>query len=299
VGCVLMESKLRTDLEELFSSGGYSVMALENAQNAILEKNVGKALNAITNGSFFLRRLDEFIDVYEDFIASVDRKFGVAVGVSLETMKRLSTELKNDLKNIIINISTDKNDLASQIIADSIKSAKLLERNIAIIYAVPNLIDLSKLDHKDWKRIGKLGIHYRGKVFLSYAFRDKEPAKDENQKFVDYLIKPLLNLLDIEPITARSHLNVQENLEEGIMALILDSDGIIGFFTVNDPTQNIEHEISFDDTKIVAICKEEGANYASMRRAKLQIDFKRSEPSQLLLDLIKALKEKKFFSLKV
>jgi hypothetical protein len=293
-----LESKLSADLEELFRDGDVVVMAMENAQAFLSKKEIGKALQNINRTNIFLSDMQNFLDLYGNFIVSLDQKFGTNINESCILVRKLGTEVRNDLKNISINISTGRISFAVDIIADSLKKGPLLEEHIAKIYAIQHVIDFSKLAHKDWKEVGKAGVHYRSKVFLSYAYRDKDQTKDENQKFIDYLIKPLLNLLDIEPVTARSHLHVQDNIEEDTIALVSECDGIIGFYTLNDATENVEHEVS-NNVNIVAICREEGANCPSMRRTKLQFDFSGKEPSQLLLQIVNALKEKELFKLKI
>ena len=147
---------------------------------------------------------------------------------------------------------------------------------------LPYLIDYSKLSSKDWKMIGVAGIHYRSKIFLSYYFRNDDPKKDENQKMIDYYIKPALELLGIEPVTARDYLKPQELIDDRIIGLIEDCDGIIGFYTKGDSIENVEHEISRNDN-VVAICKEEGAKAPSMRLSRLLINFKRDEMGDCLI----------------
>lgn len=293
-----MESKLGDNLEELFRAGDVVVTAMGNAHTFLLKKEIGKALRCISAVKLFLGDLQNFLDLYGDFIGSLDQKFGTNVNESCILVRKLDTEIGNDLKTIAINISTGRISFAVEIITDLLKKGSLLEEHIAKIYAIPHIIDFSKLTHEDWKKIGKAGVHYRSKVFLSYAYRDKDQTKDENQKFIDYLIKPLLNLLNIDPVTARSHLHLQDNIEEDTIALVSDCDGIIGFFTLNDATENVEHELS-NNGNVVAICREEGASCPSMRRTKLQFDFNRKEPSQLLLQIVNALKEKELFKLKI
>jgi hypothetical protein len=114
---------------------------------------------------------------------------------------------------------------------------------------------------------------------LSYAFRDRNPTNDSNQKLIDYYIKPLLEILDIEPVTARSHLKSQDLIDDDVIALVKECDGIIGFYTFNDPITNIEHEVAHSR------CNEEGAESPKMRKSRLQINFTREETGRLVLTL--------------
>ena len=81
--------------------------------------------------------------------------------------------------------------------------------------------------------------------------------KNENQRMIDYYVTPLLKLLNIKGVTARGHLKPQELVDDKIVTLIEDCDGIIGFYTKKDDVSNIEHELSKNDN-IVAICLEKG-----------------------------------------
>ena len=162
------------------------------------------------------------------------------------------------------------------------------------IIPLPHVIDYSKLSNKDWRMIGVAGIHYRTKVFLSYYFRDADPKKDENQKFIDNYVKPTFQLLNIEPVTARGHLKPQELIDDKVMELVENCDGIIGFYTKDDSVENVEHELSGNDN-IVAICREEGARAPSMRLSRLLIDFKRDEMGNFLIEMIGILKDRSLF----
>lgn len=181
---------------------------------------------------------------------------------------------------------------------DFIDDLERLESEFSVICTLPHVVDYSKLSNRDWRMIGVAGIHYRSKVFLSYYFRDIDPRKDENQKFIDYYVKPTLKLLNIEPITARDYLKPQQLIDDKATELIIDCDGIIGFYTKGDSIENVEHELS-KNRNIVAICREVGAKAPSMRLSRLLINFKRDQVGDLLIQLIEVSKRKGLFRLVV
>lgn len=293
-----MKTQFDSDLYLLVRDGDIITTALGNAKGFLKGKQMGKALSSTDFANDCLCNIQEFLDKYESFLQSIDQKFGTKFEQICNSARKLITETQNDLKNISINISVERIDIAGQILNESVGKAAALENELARIATLPHIIDFSKLTHYEWRKVGVAGTHYRSKIFLSYPFRDSDPTKDENQKFMDYLIKPLLNLLNIEPVTARSHLHSQECIEENTIALIADCDGIIGFYTADDPIENVEHELA-NNENVIAICKEEGAKSPTMRRSRLQLDFRRNEPSQLLIQIISALKDKQMFKLAV
>lgn len=293
-----MKTQFDSDLYFLVRDGDAVTTALELTKHYLTDKKMGKVLQRTKTANDFLYGIQGFLGKYESFLQSMDQKFGTEFEQICNSARKLITETQNDLKNININISVERIDIAGQILNESIGKATALENELAKISTLPHIIDLSKLTHDDWRKVGVAGIHYRSRIFLSYPFRDSDPTKDENQKFMDYLIKPLLNLLNIEPVTARSHLHLQERIEENTIALIADCDGIIGFYTADDPIENVEHELA-NNENVIAICKEEGAKSPTMRRSRLQLDFRRNEPSQLLIQIISALKDKQMFNLLV
>jgi hypothetical protein len=272
--------------------------AFQNAKNSLKRKQIGRALQSIANAKDFLSMPQSFLSKYEGFLQSMDQKFGTAFKKMCDSGKKLITEILADIKSVSTNISRNKTDIAQPFLDESFQKPDSLESVLGKIATLPHIIDFSKLTHDDWKKIGVAGVHYRRKVFLSYPFRDNDITKDENQKFMDYLIKPLLTLFNIEPVTARSHLRSQEHIEEDTLALVAECDGIIGFYTTGDAIENVEHELA-NNQNVIAVCKEEGAKSPSMRRSRLQLDFKRNEPSQLLLQIAKALKDKEMFILAV
>lgn len=293
-----MKTQFDSDLYLLVQAGYTVTTVLGNAQRFLKDKKMGKALQSTSAANDFLCNIQRFLGKYESFLQSIDQKFGTKFEQICNSARKLITEIQNDLKNININISVERIDIAKQILNESTGKAAALENELAKITTLPHIIDFSKLTHDEWRKVGVAGVHYRSRIFLSYPFRDSDLTKDENQKFMDYLIKPLLNLLNIEPVTARSHLHLQECIEENTIALIADCDGIIGFYTADDPIGNVEHELA-NNENVIAICKEEGAKSPTMRRSRLQLDFIRNEPSQLLIQIISALKNKQMFNLAV
>jgi hypothetical protein len=269
-----------------------------NAKNNLKRKQIGRALQSIANAKDFLSINQSFLNRYEGFFQSIDHEFGTDFKKMCDSSKKLTTEILAVIRNVSTNVSMDKTDIAQPFLDEAFQKTESLESVLGKIATLPHIIDFSKLTNVDWRKIGVAGVHFRSKVFLSYPFRDNDPAKDENQKFMDYLIKPLLALFNIESVTARSHLHSQEHIEEDTLALVAECDGIIGFYTTGNPIENVEHELA-NNQNVIAVCKEEGANSPSMRRSRLQIDFIRNEPSQLLLQVAKALKEKEMFKLAV
>ena len=293
-----MTTQLNDDLYRLIQNGSIIKDALANAQGFLNEKKMGNALTSLGNAIDFSHAVQAILNKYEGFLESIDQKFGTDFKQACNSAKKLITEIVADIKNTCINISTGKTDIAQSIMKSPIRNQATLENELGKIRSLPHIIDFSKLSHHEWKEIGIPGVHFKSRIFLSYPFRDKDPTKDENQKFIDYLMIPLLNLFNIESVTARTHLQSQEQIEENTIALVADCDGIIGFFTTGDSIENVEHELA-NNPNVVAICREEGANPPSMRRSRLQLDFRRNEPSQLLLGIAKALKDKEMFRLYV
>lgn len=294
----MLKTSLESDLHDLIQYADTLRTALSVAQGFLKDNQIGKALRYMTTVENFSGYIRGFFDQYDSFLQSMDEKFGNNFAQSSKSARKMITEIATDSRNVCSLVSKGKIDAAASMLKESSKIVTMLESELGKIAALPYIIDFQKLTHADWRRIGVAGVHYRSRVFLSYSFKDKDPTKDANQQFMDNLIKPLLYLFNIEPVTARSHLHSQENIEESTIALVADCDGIIGFFTAGDSIENVEHELANNDN-IIAICKEEGANSPSMRRSKLQIDFIRNEPSQLLLQLANGLKDKEMFRLAV
>ena len=113
---------------------------------------------------------------------------------------------------------------------------------------------------------------------------------------IDYYIKPLLNSLNIVPLTFREYLRPQDLMDEKNKELVKSANGIIGFYTYDDKIENIEYELSLNEN-IIAICIEKGARSPSLRRARLQIGFSREKMADILLRLLQTLKERNLFNL--
>lgn len=245
-----------------------------------------------------LSRLCDFLEKYDVFFERVNKKFSINI-VGCNSAKVNLREIRTRLQQITTFVSQKKFDFADTIYEETMEYYKRFIENLAEISIIPYQIDFSKLDNRDWRTIGLAGIHYRSKVFLSYPFRDDDPKKDENQILIDYCIKPLLNLLNIEAVTARGNLKAQDLIDNDIINLVKECDGIMGFYTKGDDIANVDHELSNNDN-IIAICLEEGANTPSMRLSRLMINFNRTTGiGDLLLGLTESLKNKKMFSLRI
>lgn len=230
-------------------------------------------LNSISTA---LDQMHSFLLKHNDFFRVVDKKFGTHTMKFSESSMRAISDMRNQLDQMLIFLSQNKSKAAKEIFKNFVSNWKSLIDQLSGISILPQKIDYSKLSNKDWRMIGVAGIHYKSKVFLSYFFRDADPKKDENQKMIDYYVKPTLDLLDIEPVTAREYLKPQELINDRIVELIEDCDGIVGFYTKGDSVENVEHELS-RNPNIVAICKEEGAKVPSMRLSRLLINFRRDQ----------------------
>jgi hypothetical protein len=255
-------------------------------------------LPSLNRESQILDRFYDFLDEYGDFLDILDRKFSIEVANALKLCRRIIGDLKTSILQMKTAVSQSNWDSAKTCSDDIEKNVVSFRETFGIISTVPERIDYSKLGPEDWKLIGIPGLHYPAKVFLSYHWRDKNPNKDTNEMMITAYIKPMLQLLDIEPVTLRDHLRPQDQVEDRATQLIGGSDGIIGFYTTKDSVGNVEHELS-QSHNIVAICAEIGATTPSMRRARWQIEFSREQMGDLVLELAKALKEKKLFRLAI
>lgn len=254
--------------------------------------NMIQSLNSISES---LNEMHNFLLKYDDFFEVLDKKFGTNSMKCNESSKGIVTDMKRDIQQMVTFSSQRKMEVCRQILENFHHERKSLKKNLEVVFTLPNIIDYSKLSNKDWRMIGVAGIHYRSKVFLSYFFRHANPKKDENQKMIDYYVKPTLELLNIKPVTSRDHLKPQELIDARIMELIEECDGIIGFYTKEDRVENVEHELSGNDN-VIAVCKEEGAKVPSMRLSKLLINFERDGMGNFLIDLIRVLKDRKLFT---
>lgn len=290
------ESEFKRELDGFLSS----MFWLQNIAGMLptdIDRRDVVRISTTTNAALrYLENMFAFLLKYNEFFQILANKFGVDVKVC-ETAKQNIVRLKSDFTQILMNISQTRFDLSKNILEEVNKDLYELGSCVSTISTYPYKIDYSKLTNSDWRVIAIPGIHYRSKVFLSYPFRDAAPQKDENQKMIDYYIKPLLKLLNIEPVTARDYLKPQELIDDKILALVKECDGIIGFYTRDDEISNVEHELS-GDISVIAICVEEGAKSPLMRRPRLMINFDRQAyMANLVLNLIDALKERKMFEL--
>lgn len=294
--------KKKTKFEEELSRTSSDFITIDTAIILCRGKDISEiAMNAFFNLSVISNRLNsmhDFLIKYNDFFKILDKKFGTSSMKSVESCTKIVVVMKKEVEQIVTFLSQKKFKVAEGILGDLSDSFEHLQNDFSVISALPYKIDYSKLSNKDWKMIGVAGVHYKSKVFLSYYFRDADPRKDENQKLIDYYVKPTLKLLNIEPVTARGYLKSQELIDDKVTELIEDCDGIVGFYTKGDSIENVEHELS-KNSNIVAICKEEGAKAPSMRLSRLLINFERDQIGYFLIQLIGCLKNKGLFRLVV
>lgn len=292
----------KTQFEEELFKVSDSLTTVELAILLIERHDISKkVMNALSNLSYasrFLNQVHDFLLKYNDFFEILDKKFGTNSIKSAESSKKIIGTMKKEAEQFVNFVSQKKFKPAEEILGDFVSNLNRVKSDFSAISTLPYIIDYSKLSNRDWRMIGVAGIHYRSKVFLSYCFRDADPKKDENQKLIDYYVKPTLELLNVKPVTARGYLKSQELIDDKATELIEDCDGIIGFYTEGDSVENVEHELS-KNLNIVAICKEEGAKVPSMRLSRLLINFKRDQMGYFLIELISVLKDKGLFRLVV
>jgi hypothetical protein len=292
----------RTRFEEDLSGVSSNVESmstiLEIIQKEIQEK---QTISIMTTIDLVFRHVDEmenFLLKYSNFLRRLDEKFGTEFSKSGGTAMNAVTEMKTSLHQIQMFIAR-KDFAAAESIAKTIRHGlPSLISSWENTMTIPHVIDYGKLSNEDWKMVGVAGIHYRSTVFLSYPFKDTNPKEDQNQRFIDDYIIPLLELLNLKPVTARGSLKTEELIDDRISELINNCDGIIGFYTSGDSVENVEHELS-KNSNIVALCKEDGAKIPSMRLARLMINFSRDRVGDLFLELIQVLKDKRLFALVV
>ena len=295
-----LEKKTEFEQELLNASDSIStvgtVILLIEAQ--VKRKEIINIMRNLRDGLYFLNKIHDSLLRYNDFLEILDKKFGTnSMKHNKSSMKTIG-DMKKEIGQMLTLVSHGKLKVAEEIFKSFASNFRSLKKNLAVICKLPYIIDYSKLSNRDWRMIGVAGIHYRSKVFLSYHFRDPDPKKDENQQLIDYYVEPTLELLNIESVTARGYLKPQELVDDRIIELIEDCDGIIGFYTRNDSVENVEHELS-KNPNVIAICKEEGARVPSMRLSRLLIDFKRDQMGDFSLQLIRALKDKGLFRLMI
>ena len=288
------ETQFEQELSSLATQiSGINIM-LELVETCITERKIMDTIFYLKQIFLRLDTLHNFLLKYNDFFGILNQKFGTDSMKCNEASKKLIGDMKKEVNQVIIFVSQRKFKTAEEISKNLLTNSASLSKNFEAIFILPHKIDYSKLSNKNWRMIGVAGIHYRSKVFLSYYFRDDDPKKDENQQMIDHFVKPILELLNIEPVTARDYLKPQELIDDKVIELIEDCDGIVGFYTKGDSIENVEHELSRNDN-VVAICKEEGAKAPSMRLSRLLINFKRDEMGDFLIKVTRILKDKDLF----
>lgn len=287
-----------TEFESKLSKASASLTIINlyvaNARDDLKKERIIDVLESLKYVSRYVDSLHDFLLKYNNFFQMLDRKFGTQAMECSESSKKITVDMKKEAGQINVLVSQRKFKIAEEVLKSLDAHGASLVKNFEGIIPLPHVIDYSKLSNKDWRMIGVAGIHYRPKVFLSYCFRDTDPKKDENQRFIDNYVKPTCELLNIEPVTARGHLKPQELIDDKVIELVENCDGIIGFYTKDDSVGNVEHELSRNDN-IVAICREGGARAPSMRLSRLLIDFKRDEMGNFLIELIGILKDRGLF----
>lgn len=292
----MSRSQFEADLASATSDLNALSFGYNCVQSALESKNIPSVFSMLAAVFSNMRHLEDFLEKYNKFFELIEEKFGLG---SLTVARRVAgrfSQLKSDLAQIKTFASERKFRSTVALSRRAAKAIDLLLEDFGSICASSEKIDYSRLDSRCWKMIGLPGVHYRGKVFLSYPWRDKESARDSNEQMIRDWVKPLLDLLNVHAVTLRDHLMTQDAIDDKAKELIRDSDGIVAFYTKGDPIGNVEHELSLNDN-IIAICSEVGAHGPSMRRSRWQLDFDRNQIGGLLMGLIRALKDKQLFRL--
>jgi hypothetical protein len=99
-------------------------------------------------------------------------------------------------------------------------------------------------------------------------------------------------------VRGRDVIGSQDLIEDKAIGAASECDGIIGFYTKDDDTATVEYELA-NNENVVAICQEKGAKSPSIKRSRYQIVFDRSDTGHLLLELLKAIKDKDLFRLRI
>ena len=288
------KSKFEQAMERIGINVDRTGTSLDLLTDRIRGKQVMKTLESVSTVIDWLDNVYRLLLEYTSFFEILDNKFGTNAVKSNESAKKSLTEAEKCVEQIRVLASQRKFGSAEEFLTDLRKIYGNLVKHCEEIVVLPNLIDYSKLSGKDWRKIGIAGIHYKSKIFLSYPFRDDDPKKDGNQIFIDHYVKTVLDLLNITSVTARGYLKAHELVDDRIIELVEDCDGIIGFYTMGDSLENVEHELAHNQN-VIAICRESGAKTPSMRLSRLQINFRRDETGNFIIELIKALKNKRMF----
>lgn len=273
-------------------------IAADNLSYSVGKRDASQIFERAGRFLKFLSILADFLTKYDAFFQTLDVTFGWNMGPQVRTLKSMLESSKTSLSQLKVFASEKQYERAdgetkhlSEMVAGFYEAA-------SFIASVPTKIDYSRLDADAWKKIGIPGLHYRSRIFLSYPWRNKHPTKDKNESMMNNFIKPLLKMLNIEPVTLRDHSLPQDPIEEKAIRLIQSCDGVIAFYTRRDRLRNVEHEMS-QNPNLIAICNEGGSSGPSMRRDKQQIDFDRDDMGVVMMGLMRALKEKGLFRLVV
>jgi hypothetical protein len=292
----LTQSQFEDDLSHALNSVGWLDKLLAPATMYFKDRNVSELISTLDLLLRYNSNVQEFVEKYDKFLEVVEAKFNIELSNSTKVLRTNVIGVKNTIvqtKQAIAKRKFNKSSLSE--VAKAVANLKVGFDELSVL---PQKIDYSLLGNQEWRLIGIPAIHYKAKVFLSYFYRDNDPKKDENEGMINTYVKPVLEYLDIVPVSLRDQLQAQDKVIEKAENLIADADGIIGFYTKGDSVENVEHELSLNKN-IVAIFTETGAKGPSMRRSEWQLEFSRGQMGDLILALVKALKNKQLFRLVV
>jgi hypothetical protein len=289
------QSEFENELSNILGSLDYASIFIRSLEGYLVKHNIVGLFTSMRYISNCFDEIMNFLEKYEEFFVRLDKKFSTKIVNYSTNAKSEINSIRHDIRETKLLLSQNKLGAVQTVVNDIINKFETLRQQSNLLAIIPERIDYSKLDNKDWKMIGVAGLHYKSRVFLSYPFRDNNPRKDQNEQLIIY-VKQLLDLLGIQVVTARDYLRPQDPIDDKIVELVKSCNGIIGFYTKGDTFSNVEHELSQNDN-IIAVCMETGAEAPSMRLSRLLINFNRNEIGDLLLHLIQALKENKLFRL--
>ena len=294
----MSRSEFEDELESFVGNLGYLRMGTFNLSVPVKDRDVPRFFEVLGSASLFLGKAVDFLDKYESFLTVLDTKFGLDTGQLAKFAKSKLGSVRSSLSQLKTFVAGKEFESADKEMESLSETVNDLVGGASALISVPAKIDYSRLDPKDWKMIGIPGVHYKSRVFLSYKWRDSNPAKDENEFLMGNFVKPLLELLGVVPVTFRDNSLPQDPIDDKAIQLISNCNGVVAFYTKGDPISNVEHEIA-QNQNLIAICNEEGSRGPSMRRARLQIDFSRDDMTVVMLGLIRALKQDGLFRLTV
>jgi hypothetical protein len=292
----LTQSEFEEELDEITSSVKDLEIYIGMATRRFKERDIAGLISILNSQLRFASLVQMFIEKYDRFLEVVEKKFNIQLSNPPKVLRTKVIEVKTAIGQIKLNFAQKKFDIAGRALDEIEEKVANLKLGFDELSVLPQELDYSLLSNQDWRLIGIAGIHYKAKVFLSYPWRDKDSRKDENEILISSYVKPIFETLGIIAVTLRDKLQAQDDMTQKDKELILDADGIMGFYTKGDSMENIEYELSLSDN-VVAILTELGAKSPSMRRSKWQLEFNRDETGDLVLKIMRALKDKEMFRL--